>query len=98
MDISLSYGVGEYRAMIERAHALGWSRQAFWPHAGHLFAAHVVAALGLGSHESAPDASRMYGGLWDGVPVVDGHIQLPNYPGVGFEHKANLMAVLHPLR
>ena len=98
MDISLSYGVGEYRAMIERAHALGWSRQAFWPHAGHLFAAHVVAALGLGSHESAPDASRMYGGLWDGVPVVDGHIQLPNYPGVGFEHKANLMAGLHPLR
>jgi hypothetical protein len=63
-----------------------------------LFAAHVVAALGLGSHESAPDASRMYGGLWDGVPVVDGHIQLPNHPGVGFEHKANLMAVLHPLR
>jgi L-alanine-DL-glutamate epimerase-like enolase superfamily enzyme len=97
MDISLSYGVGEYIRMIERAESLGWSRQAFWPHAGHLFAAHVVAGLGLGSHESAPDAARLYGGFWDGVPVVDGHIGLPPHPGVGFEHKANTMAVFDPL-
>jgi L-alanine-DL-glutamate epimerase-like enolase superfamily enzyme len=97
MDISLSYGVGEYIRMIERAESLGWSRQAFWPHAGHLFAAHVVAGLGLGSHESAPDAARLYGGFWDGVPVVDGHIGLPPHPGVGFEHKANIMAVFDPL-
>jgi L-alanine-DL-glutamate epimerase-like enolase superfamily enzyme len=97
MDISLSYGVGEYIRMIERAESLGWSRQAFWPHAGHLFAAHVVAGLGLGSHESAPDAARLYGGFWDGVPVVDGHIGLPPHPGVGFEHKANTMAVFDQL-
>ena len=97
MDISLSYGVGEYRRMIERAESLGWLRQAFWPHAGHLFAAHVVAAFGLGSHESAPDPSRLYGGFWDGVPVVDGHIHLPTPPGVGFEHKANMMAAFAQL-
>ena len=97
MDISLSYGVGEYRRMIERAESLGWSSQAFWPHAGHLFAAHVVAGLGLGSHESAPDPTRLYGGFWDGVPVADGHIHLPTHPGVGFEHKANLMSVLNTL-
>jgi len=97
MDISLSYGVGEYRAMLERAQAMGWSRQAFWPHAGHLFAAHVVAAFGLGSHESAPDPSRLYGGFWDRVPVVDGHFQLPTFLGVGFEHKANMMAAFDQL-
>jgi L-alanine-DL-glutamate epimerase-like enolase superfamily enzyme len=97
MDISLSYGVGEYRAMLERAQAMGWSRQAFWPHAGHLFAAHVVAAFGLGSHESAPDPSRLYGGFWDRVPVVDGHLQLPTFLGVGFEHKANMMAAFDQL-
>ena len=96
-DISLSYGVGEYRAMLERAQAMGWSRQAFWPHAGHLFAAHVVAAFGLGSHESAPDPSRLYGGFWDRVPVVDGHLQLPTFLGVGFEHKANMMAAFDQL-
>ena len=97
LDISLSYGVGEYRRMIERAESLGWSSQAFWPHAGHLFAAHVVAGLGLGSHESAPDPTRLYGGFWDGVPVADGHIHLPTHPGVGFEHKANLMSVFNTL-
>lgn len=97
MDISLSYGVGEYRAMLERAQAMGWSPQAFWPHAGHLFAAQVVAAFGLGSHESAPDPNRLYGGFWDGVPVLDGHVQLPTCPGVGFEHKANLMAAFDQL-
>jgi L-alanine-DL-glutamate epimerase-like enolase superfamily enzyme len=97
MDISLSYGVGEYRRMIDRAESMGWSRQAFWPHAGHLFAAHVVAGLGLGSHESAPDAARLYGGFWDGVPVADGHISLPTHPGVGFEHKANIMSVFDQL-
>ena len=97
MDISLSYGVGEYRAMLERAQAMGWSRQAFWPHAGHLFAAHVVAAFGLGSHESAPNPSRLYGGFWDRVPVVDGHLQLPTFLGVGFEHKANMMAAFDQL-
>jgi len=97
MDISLSYGVGAYRSMMDRAESLGWSRQAFWPHAGHLFAAHVVAAFGLGSHESAPDPSRLYGGFWDGVPVVDGHLHVPAHPGVGFEHKANLMAAFDQL-
>ena len=97
MDISLSYGVGEYRRMIDRAESMGWSRQAFWPHAGHLFAAHVVAAFGLGSHESAPDPSRLYGGFWDRVPVVDGHLQLPTFLGVGFEHKANMMAAFDQL-
>jgi L-alanine-DL-glutamate epimerase-like enolase superfamily enzyme len=97
MDISLSYGVGEYRSMMDRAESLGWSRQAFWPHAGHLFAAHVVAAFGLGSQESAPDPSRLYGGFWDGVPVVDGHLHVPAHPGVGFEHKANLMAAFDQL-
>ena len=97
MDISLSYGVGEYRAMLARAQSMGWSPQAFWPHAGPLFAAHVVAAFGLGSHESAPDPTRLYGGFWDGVPVADGHIHLPTHPGVGFEHKANLMSVFNTL-
>ena len=58
----------------------------------------ALAAFGLGSHESAPDPSRLYGGFWDGVPVVDGQLHVPTFPGVGFEHKANLMAVLHPLR
>jgi hypothetical protein len=39
----------------------------------------------------------LYGGFWDGVPVVDGHLHVPTFPGVGFEHKANLMAAFAQL-
>jgi D(-)-tartrate dehydratase len=60
------------------------------PHAGHLFAAHCVAGLGLGRAEVAPDASLAYGGLWDGVRALDGTIAIPDLPGVGFEAKQNL--------
>ncbi len=94
MDISLSYGVQEYHDMFTLSQGLGWTRTAFWPHAGHLFSAHLVAAFGLGSHEAAPDASRLYGGFWDGTTVAGGQVRLPDCPGVGFEHKANLMAQL----
>ena len=97
MDISLSYGVQEYHDMLVTAQGMGWPRSAFWPHAGHLFAAHLVAAFGLGSHESAPDATRLYGGFWDGAAVSDGQVTLPSAPGVGFEHKSNLMAQLRAL-
>jgi L-alanine-DL-glutamate epimerase-like enolase superfamily enzyme len=97
IDLLLAYGVPEYRRILDTFSAAGWQRSAFWPHAGHLFAAHVVAGLGLGSHESAPDTARLYGGFWDGVAVENGQVTLPDLPGAGFEAKANLHAVLRTL-
>lgn len=97
MDISLSYGVQQYHDMLAVAQTMDWPRTAFWPHAGHLFSAHLVAAFGLGSHEAAPDATRLYGGFWDGTTVSAGRVTLPETPGVGFERKANLMAQLQAL-
>jgi L-alanine-DL-glutamate epimerase-like enolase superfamily enzyme len=44
--------------------------------------------------EAAPDASLVYGGYWDGVRVDGGRVKIPDAPGVGFEAKANLLAVL----
>ena len=93
----LAYGMPEYARVLHSYAAAGWSRQAFWPHAGHLFAAHVVAGLGLGSHEAAPDATRPYGGFWDGTRVKAGRMRIPDLPGTGFEGKANLYAVLQAL-
>ena len=89
MDPLLSYGVAEYVRMLEL-----WPRKQFMPHAGHLFAAHCVAAFGLGMAEAAPDASLIYGGYWDGVRVDGGRVTIPDVPGAGFEAKANLFAVL----
>ena len=97
IDMLLAYGLPEYQRILDAFAAAGWARGAFWPHAGHLFAAQVVAGLGLGSHESAPDAARLYGGFWDGTRVADGRVRIPDLPGTGFEAKANLFAVLREL-
>jgi L-alanine-DL-glutamate epimerase-like enolase superfamily enzyme len=91
IDPLLAYGVGEYVRILRLFEDAGWSRKAFMPHAGHLFAAHCVAGLGLGMAEVAPDASLAYGGLWDAVNVVDGKMTIPDLPGVGYEAKQNLL-------
>src|SRR6185503_5388545 len=89
VDPLLAYGVDEYVRML----AL-WPAGRFLPHAGHLFNAHCVAALGLGMAEAAPDATLVYGGYWDGVRVDGGRVRIPDVPGAGYERKANLFAVL----
>ncbi|MSQ70194.1 MAG: mandelate racemase [Betaproteobacteria bacterium] len=96
-DPLLAYGVGEYQRIIAAYTTAGWRRDRFVPHAGHLFAAHVVAGLGLGMHEAAPDPTLAYGGFWDGTKVEDGAVRIPDHPGAGFEAKANLFALLSPL-
>jgi D(-)-tartrate dehydratase len=95
IDPLLSYGINEY-VRILRLYA-AWPRQQFLPHAGHLFNAQCVAGLGLGMAEAAPDSSLVYGGYWDRVRVDDGRVKIPDVPGVGFEAKQNLFAVLESI-
>ena len=95
IDPLLAYGVAEYVRILELYSA--WPRKQFMPHAGHLFAAHCVAGLGLGMAEAAPDATLVYGGYWDGVRVDGARVRIPDAPGVGYERKANLFAVLESL-
>ena len=97
MDISLTYGVPEYLRIIALLEEAGWSRTRLVPHAGHLFSFHVVAGLGLGSHEAAPDGKMLFGGYPEGVAVEDGHVRPWDAPGTGFERKANLYRVFAPL-
>jgi L-alanine-DL-glutamate epimerase-like enolase superfamily enzyme len=94
-DPLLSYGVTEYVRILELYRA--WDRRQFLPHAGHLFAAHCVAGLRLGMAEAAPDAALAYGGFWDGVQVAGGRVTIPDLPGVGYEAKRNLFAILEQL-
>ena len=92
VDPLLSYGVGEY-VRILRCFA-SWNSERFLPHAGHLFAAHLVAGLDLGMAEAAPDTGLPYGGYWDGAAVSDGRITIPGLPGAGYEGKQNLFSLL----
>jgi D(-)-tartrate dehydratase len=79
------YGLPGYLRIIDRLTASGWPRQAFWPHGGHLFSLHLVAALGLGGAEVNPLAFHPFHGPPPSLPVSDGRMPLPDVPGIGFE-------------
>jgi L-alanine-DL-glutamate epimerase-like enolase superfamily enzyme len=79
------YGLPGYLKIIDTLTAAGWPRRAFWPHGGHLFSLHLVAALGLGGAEVNPLAFHPFHGPPAALPVTAGHIPLPDVPGIGFE-------------
>jgi L-alanine-DL-glutamate epimerase-like enolase superfamily enzyme len=84
-DISLSYGIVEYRRILDTMAQHGWSRTQCAPHAGHLLALNVVAGLGLGCAETAIDETGLFGKLTSAIPVADGRATLPDHPGTGLE-------------
>jgi L-alanine-DL-glutamate epimerase-like enolase superfamily enzyme len=89
-DCALSYGLCEYQRTLAMLEAHGWSRRRCIPHGGHQMSLNIAAGLGLGGNESYPDLFQPYGGFPDGTRVVDGHITMPELPGIGFEGKADL--------
>ncbi|MEE4242680.1 MAG: mandelate racemase/muconate lactonizing enzyme family protein [Desulfopila sp.] len=89
-DCALSYGLVEYLRTLEMLKSYGWSPGRCIPHGGHQMSLNIAAGLGLGGNESYPDLFQPFGGFPDGVGVVDGHVVLPELPGIGFEGKADL--------
>jgi D(-)-tartrate dehydratase len=79
------YGLPGYLRIIDTLTGAGWPRSAFWPHGGHLFSHHLVAALGLGGAELNPLAFHPFHGPPPALAVNAGRIRLPDVPGVGFE-------------
>jgi L-alanine-DL-glutamate epimerase-like enolase superfamily enzyme len=96
-DCALSYGLCEYQRMLEILTEAGWSARRCIPHGGHQMSLNIAAGLGLGGNESYPDLFQPFGGFPDGVTVKDGHITMPDLPGIGFEGKSDLIAVMHAL-
>src|SRR3954447_6265508 len=47
--------------------------------------------------KSNPDLFQPYGGFPDGVKVENGHIVMPELPGIGFEGKSDLIKVMREL-
>jgi L-alanine-DL-glutamate epimerase-like enolase superfamily enzyme len=84
-DISLSYGIVEYRRILDLMAERGWGRAQCAPHAGHLLALNVVAGLGLGCAETAIDEAGLFGKLTSAIPVAEGQAILPDDPGTGLE-------------
>jgi len=96
-DCALSYGLVEYLRTLEVLAQFGWSASRCIPHGGHQMSLNIAAGLGLGGNESYPDLFQPYGGFPDGVRVVDGHITMPELPGIGFEGKSDLIKVMREL-
>ena len=96
-DPAHCYGIPGFLRIVDAMLTRGWPREAFWPHGGHLYTQHVVAALGLGGCEMNPQSFQPFGGTSDGVSAENGRIPLPNAPGIGFETKAKLYELFRSL-
>ncbi|MBI2223550.1 MAG: mandelate racemase/muconate lactonizing enzyme family protein [Betaproteobacteria bacterium] len=96
-DCALSYGLVEYLRTLEMLKQHAWSPRRCIPHGGHQMSLNIAAGLGLGGNESYPDVFQPFGGFADGTPVENGRVKMPEVPGVGFEAKANLYAVMRNL-
>ena len=96
-DCALSYGLVEYLRTLEMLKSYGWSWRRCIPHGGHQMSLNIAAGLGLGGNESYPDLFQPYGGFPDSVKVIDGHITMPELPGIGFEGKSDLIKVMREL-
>src|ERR1700756_5752513 len=96
-DCALSYGLVEYLRTLEVLKQFGWLPSRCIPHGGHQMSLNIAAGLGLGGNESYPDLFQPYGGFPDSVRVEDGHIVMPELPGIGFEGKSDLIEVMREL-
>lgn len=96
-DPALSYGLVEYLRTLEMLEQHGWSPRRCVPHGGHQFALNIAVGLGLGGNESYPEVFAPFGGFASDTPVQDGRIRMPDAPGIGFERKNDLWAVLKDL-
>ncbi|MDW8845521.1 mandelate racemase/muconate lactonizing enzyme family protein [Erwinia sp. MMLR14_017] len=96
-DCALSYGLCEYLRTLDVLHQFGWSPSRCIPHGGHQMSLNIAAGLGLGGNESYPDLFQPYGGFPDSVSVEEGHIVMPELPGIGFEGKSDLISVMRQL-
>jgi L-alanine-DL-glutamate epimerase-like enolase superfamily enzyme len=96
-DCALSYGLVEYLRTLDMLDEHGWSRRTVVPHGGHQISLNMAAGLGLGGNESYPGVFQPFGGFADTVPVENGYVALPDAPGIGFEEKTALYAVMREL-
>jgi L-alanine-DL-glutamate epimerase-like enolase superfamily enzyme len=96
-DCALSYGLVEYLRTLEVLKQQGWSARRVVPHGGHQMSLSIAAGLHLGGSESYPGVFQPFGGFADGMAIENGHVGLPDVPGVGFETRAELFKLMKSL-
>lgn len=97
VDPALSYGLTEYRRVLDMLSQHGWSSRRCIPHGGHQFSLHIAAALKLGGNESYPGEFQPTGGFTDDAVISHGRVSPGELPGIGLEGKAAFYDVLRNL-
>ena len=96
-DCALSYGLVEYLRILDMLKEYGWSSRRCIPHGGHQLSLSMAAGLDLGGNESYPGIFQPFGGFADGIAVEDSYVRLPDIPGIGFEAKNELYAMMRAM-
>ncbi len=94
IDCALSYGLVEYKRILDLLPEYGFTNRNCIPHGGHQMSLNIAAGLGLGGNESYPDVFAPFGGFSDETPVEDSQVGLHQCAGVGFEEKQKLISSL----
>ncbi len=97
MDPVLSYGLAEYREMLDAGRDAGWSAARFIPHGGHHLALAAAAAFGLGGCEVYPTKFQPFGVASPAIRIEGGTMALPDVPGLGLELRPDLAAIIRGL-
>lgn len=92
VDPPQAYGLATFAriaALLDHAGGLA----SIFPHGGNLMSLAAVAGLGLGGCEAYPGVFGAFGGYADDMTVHDGHLRLPERPGIGFEGHSAFAAI-----
>lgn len=93
-DVPQSYGIGTAARVLEMLEAHGWSAASVLPHGGNQMSLNQSAGFGYGMCEAYPDAFGVFSGYADDLKVDNGFITAGDWPGLGFERQAELIALL----
>ena len=96
-DIPQSYGIGAAAQVLDMLARRGWSSASVLPHGGNQMSFNHTVGFGLGMCEAYPDAFGVFSGYWDAARVENGFITAGDWPGMGFEHQAELYALFRGL-
>jgi len=97
IDVPQSYGIVQFSRTLAMLKRHGWSRQSIFPHGGNQMTLHIVGGFGLGGCEAYPGVFGVFAGFADDAKVENGHLKLPDRPGIGFEAQNQLYAVMREL-